>query len=229
MSHPHIHSTYHTLPAPKAVLFDWDNTLVDSWAIIHEAMNATLNHFGMESWTLEETRSRVRKSMRDRFPDLFGDDWPQAADIFYEHYRGIHISRLEPLPGSQDMLESLHEQGIFMAVVSNKTGDYLRLEAAHLGWDRYLKNLVGSKDAEQDKPAADPVHMALDGSGHQPAMDIWFVGDADIDLECAMETGCTPILVREKPPEPGEFDRHPPAKYLKNCMELKEFTKLCLE
>ncbi len=214
---------------PKAMLFDWDNTLIDSWVIIHDAMNATLSHFGMDNWTLDETRSRVRKSMRDSFPALFGDEWPQAADIFYGHYREIHISRLEPLPGSAEMLQTLHEQGIFMAVVSNKTGEYLRLEVQHLGWDRYLSNLVGANDATRDKPAPDPVHMALSGSGHEPAMDIWFVGDADIDLECAINTGCTPILVRDTPPGPGEFHEHPPAKYLKNCWELKEFTNLCLE
>ncbi len=222
-------SDTNSLPRPSAVLFDWDNTLVNSWAVIHEAMNTTLTHFGKDNWTLEETRQRVRKSMRNSFPVLFGDAWSDAADVFYARYSEIHVSRLEPLPGSQDMLEALHGHGVFMAVVSNKTGEYLRIEATHLGWDRYLENLVGANDAEQDKPAADPVHMALDGSGHQPAGNVWFVGDADIDLECAVNTGCTPILVRETPPEPGEFDRHPPAKYLKNCTELKEFTKLCFE
>lgn len=217
------------LPRPKAVLFDWDNTLIDSWVVIHEAMNTTLNHFGMENWSLEDTRQRVRKSMRNSFPTLFGDDWSDAADIFYARYREIHVARLAPLPGSQEMLESLHEQGLFMAVVSNKTGEFLRLEATHLGWDKYLRNLVGANDAQQDKPAADPVHMALDGSGHEPAGDIWFVGDADIDLECAVNTGCTPILVRESPPKAGEFEKHPPAKHLRSCIELKEFTNLCLE
>jgi len=70
--------------------------------------------------------------------------------------------------------------------------------------------------------------MALQGSGHSPGNEIWFVGDADIDLECAINAGCTPILVRELPPKNGEFDEHPPAKYLKNCLELKEFTNLFL-
>jgi len=222
-------SSISTLNPPKAVIFDWDNTLVDSWVIIHDAMNATLNHFGMESWTLDETRGRVRKSMRDRFPALFGDAWRDAADVFYARYREIHVANLKPLPGSGDVLEALHEQGIFLAVVSNKTGEYLRLEATHLGWDRYLSNLVGANDAAHDKPATDPVHMALNGSGQKPGTDVWFVGDTDIDLECAINAGCLPILVRETPPVPGEFDEHPPEKYLKNCWDLKEFATLCLE
>lgn len=217
------------LPPPKAVLFDWDNTLIDSWVVIHEAMNTTLAHFDMETWSLDETRGRVRKSMRDSFPTLFGDQWQDAADVFYARYREIHVERLVPLPRSEDMLKSLHDQGVFMAVVSNKMGQYLRLEAKHLGWDRYLTNLVGANDAEQDKPAMDPVHMALENSGHIPHSDVWFVGDADIDLECGINAGCTPILVRETSPEPGEFQDHPPVKYVKNCWEFKEFTDKCFE
>ena len=29
-------------PPPRAILFDWDNTLADNWAAIHGAMNVTL-------------------------------------------------------------------------------------------------------------------------------------------------------------------------------------------
>ncbi len=208
--------------APRAIIFDWDNTLVDTWATIHDAMNTTLEHFDMAPWSLDETRNRVRQSMRDRFPALFGDQWHDAADVFYARYREIHIERLEPLSHTEDMLRSLSEQQIYMCVVSNKTGEYLRAEAAHLGWDRYLTNLVGASDAVNDKPASDPVHMALAGSGHTPGADVWFAGDADIDLECAINVGCTPILIRENAPDAGEFDDFPPAFYVKNSHEFKE-------
>ena len=30
------------LKRPRAILFDWDNTLVDSWATIHEALNVVM-------------------------------------------------------------------------------------------------------------------------------------------------------------------------------------------
>jgi phosphoglycolate phosphatase len=209
-------------PPPRAIIFDWDNTLVDTWPTIHDAMNHTLVHFHMEPWTLTETRARVRQSMRDRFPTLFGDAWHKAADIFYDRYREIHIERLAPLPGAREMLECLHAKGVFMAIVSNKTGEYLRLEAAHLGWDTFLKNLVGAGDATRDKPAVDPVHLALQGSGTSPDQSVWFVGDADIDLECAINAGCVPVLLRENTPEIGEFDNFPPNFYVKNCNQFNE-------
>ena len=46
---------------PRAILFDWDNTLVDTWPVIHDSMNVTLTHMGWEPWTMDETRARVRR------------------------------------------------------------------------------------------------------------------------------------------------------------------------
>ncbi len=64
---------------PKAVLFDWDNTLIDSWPVIFEATNATLTEFGHDPWTLEEIKGRVRKSLRNAFPEYYGDRWQEAG------------------------------------------------------------------------------------------------------------------------------------------------------
>ena len=50
---------------PRAIVFDWDNTLIDSWHAILDAQNHTLTSFGLEPWTLEQTRERVRGSMRE--------------------------------------------------------------------------------------------------------------------------------------------------------------------
>jgi phosphoglycolate phosphatase len=201
---------------PRAILFDWDNTLVDSWPTIHDALNVTLAAFGLETWSFDETRSQVRKSLRDSFPKLFGDRWRDASEVFYERYAAIHVQQLQPLPGAEEMLKFLVDAGIHLSVVSNKKGDFLRQESKHLGWDRYFGVLVGALDAERDKPAIEAVDLALAPSGFQKGPDVWLAGDADIDLECAHNAGCLAVLIRELPPEPGELDAHPPAMHFPN-------------
>ncbi len=67
---------------PRAVLFDWDNTLIDSWVTIHEAMNAALAAMEHEAWTIDQTRERVRRSLREVFPEMFGDRWEEARQAF---------------------------------------------------------------------------------------------------------------------------------------------------
>jgi len=186
-----------SLPAPRAILFDWDNTLVNTWPVIHEAMVATFIAMGQEPWTLEETKAKVRKSMRDAFPALFGDDWEKAGEIYQQHYRAHHLGKLHPLPLSHDVLKRIKEMGLFCGVVSNKKGPTLRQEVEHIGWGPYFQSIIGSDDARRDKPHADPVHLTFDKSHIQSGSDVWFIGDSDIDLECAMNTGCTAILFGE--------------------------------
>ncbi len=214
-----------SLSRPRAVLFDWDNTLVDSWPTIADALNTTLAAFGHAPWTMAEVKTRVRHSMRDSFPKLFGDAWEAAGQVFYERYRQIHVEKLTPIAGAGDMLAELAEAGIYLAVVSNKKGEFLRREADHLGWARHFGRLVGALDAARDKPALDPVLLALGDSGIAPGVDVWIAGDADIDMECARNSACVPILVRDTPPEAGEFPSHPPAQHFSDCRALSKALK----
>ena len=207
---------------PRALLFDWDNTLVDSWAVIHAALATTFTHMGMTPWTLEESRQRVRASARDAFPKIFGDRADEASRIFYQTYDAIHLEQLRPLPDAENLLNSLVQAGFYLAVVSNKRGSTLRTEAAHLGWDRYFQRLVGAQDALQDKPSPAPVHLALEGSGVAPGAGVWFIGDTDIDLDCARNASCVPILLRSQAQTPEELLSLRPQLHFFSCAELAE-------
>lgn len=182
------------LPAPRAVIFDWDNTLVNTWPIIHGALEATFKEMGKEPWTFAQTKGRVRKSMRDSFPEIFGEGWERAAEMYQRHYRSNHLNNLEALPLAREVLDKVRMRGLYCVVVSNKKGPNLRKEIEHLGWTKLFDNIVGADDAARDKPFVDPVHLAFDKSHITPGRDVWFVGDSEIDLECALNTGCTAIL-----------------------------------
>ena len=195
------------LPTPKAVIFDWDNTLVDTWPVIHEALNKTFADMGTPLWTFDQTRGRVKKSMRDSFPEIFGDDWQKAAKLYQDYYRSSHLAKLEPLPRAAEVIARVKEKALFSVVVSNKKGPNLRLEVEHMGWGKYFDNVVGADDAARDKPHVDPVHMAFEVSHLKPDMNVWFVGDSEIDIECAMNTGCTAILYGTHATEQPQFSK----------------------
>ncbi len=187
----------HSLPKPKAVIFDWDNTLVNTWPIIHNALSLTFAEMGKEPWSFEQTKMRVRKSMRDSFPEIFGENWQSAGASYQNHYRSTHLDKLEALPLALDVLEMVKNKGLYSVVVSNKRGENLRKEVEHIGWNRLFDKIVGADDAARDKPFADPVHLAFANSSITPDRDVWFIGDSEIDLECAKNTRCTAILYGE--------------------------------
>jgi phosphoglycolate phosphatase len=198
-----------SLRPPRAILFDWDNTLVDTWATIHEALNFLMRAMEKPQWSLAETMERTRLSLRDAFPPLFGARWEEAREVYLGRFREIHLDRLRPLPGREAMLRALAEEGMFLGVVSNKTGELLRREVAQLGWSDFFGSIVGAGDAPADKPAAEPVHLALSSSGVPAGADVWFVGDTAIDMECARNSGCIAVLLGEGA-APEEFARFAP-------------------
>jgi phosphoglycolate phosphatase len=181
-------------PLPRAVLFDWDNTLVDSWPTIHAALHTTFEHMGHEPWPFETVKTRIGRSARDAFPPIFGDRWEEAAQFYRASFRAIHLQNLQPLPLAEAVLQQLQARQIFCAVVSNKMGDTLRLEVAHLGWEPYFNAVIGASDAPRDKPHADPLLLALQSYPHPVDDNVWFVGDSDVDLAAAAAANTLPIL-----------------------------------
>lgn len=208
------------LAPPRAILFDWDNTLVDNWATITEAFNTTLVAMGHSPWTVEETRARVRASLRDSFPKLFGERWEEARRIYIDTFASRHLQTLKPLEEAELMLRELARRSLWLGVVSNKTGIFLRKELEHLGWVKYFGSVVGAGDAAKDKPEPDPVYLALAGSGVPAGPEVWFVGDTEMDMACAYASGCVPILLNVEPADPLVYAGRSPAWQGRGCADL---------
>ena len=190
-----------SLPRPRALLFDWDGTLVDNWDAIVSGINEALAAFGKPTWSRPEAMDRISASQRDSFPVLFGDDWQRARDIFYAGFERDHPDLLTVLDGAEALLDAARP--LTVALVSNKSGRHLRKEASHLGWQHRFHAMVGATDAERDKPDPAPVYLALAGTGIAPGPDVWFIGDSATDLKTARAAGCTAVVVRHAAANPA--------------------------
>jgi phosphoglycolate phosphatase len=182
------------MSGPVAILWDWDNTLVDGWAAIEAGLNAAFRAFSLPEWDRAQVLGNVRKSLRESFPPLFGADWESARDIFYAEVRATHLAVLAPMPGAAAALAAAGRVAP-QAVVSNKQGPLLRAEAAHLGWDGHFGALVGAGDAARDKPDAAPLLMALGALGIPASDAVWYVGDTVLDMQAARAAGCRAVLL----------------------------------
>lgn len=209
-----------SVPIPSAIIYDWDNTLADTWPVIVGAINATLKEMGHAEWSDSEARARIRKSLRDSFPELFGNEWTKARDIFYAYIKDNHLSALLPLEGADNLTKYCHQKDVPQFILSNKTQSLLSEEVAHLGWqDRFIK-IVGADTAEHDKPHPAAISYTLNGSGLTPSKDIWFVGDTSIDMECAHLSHLLPVAVRPFTEEDQEFNDWTPALHFESPEQL---------
>ena len=149
----------------------------------------------MPGWTVEEVRGRVRRSLRESFPEMFGTEWERARDIFYAEVRARHLAVVRPMPGAGAAIRAVAAAGLPQGVISNKQGPLLRAEAAHLGWAPLFRILVGAGDAALDKPDPAPFRLALPALGAVPGRDVWYVGDTALDMEAARRAGCAAVLL----------------------------------
>ena len=182
-----------TASRPTVLLYDWDNTLVDGWAGITAALNAVFAAFDRPLWSVQDTRERVRVSLRESFPIMFGDRWEHARDLFYATLSEQHLRHVRPMPGAEAMLAAgaAWPQG----VVSNKAGLYLRAEVVHLGWSGHFGPVIGAGDARADKPDPAPIHLALSQLGRDAGESVWYLGDTALDMQAARAAGVTAVLI----------------------------------
>ncbi len=180
---------------PKAILFDWDNTLVDTWPLIHGGMRVVFEKRGLTPWTLDEVKDRCHESGREAFPKLFPNDWQAALDDFYEYIHDRHLNDLVMLPSAIDLLKDLAEHSIPIALVSNKTKPLLVKEVEYLGLSDIFGAVVGAGDAVRDKPDAAPLLLALDQLNVLPSTDVWMIGDTPADWAAAKAAGVRAIGV----------------------------------
>ncbi len=202
---------------PTALLYDWDNTLVDGWAGITAALNAVFTAFAMPHWTSADTRARVRVSLRDSFPVMFGAEWERARDIFYTALSEQHLRHVNPMPGAAEALAAgaAWPQG----VVSNKAGRYLRAEVTHLGWAERFGTVVGAGDASADKPDPAPILLALQRLGHPVDASVWYLGDTALDMHAARAAGVTAVLVGDAAHD-GGIDQAAPDLHFPDAFDL---------
>ena len=191
--------THHSLSRlPSAILFDWDDTLIQTWPFLWQLYKRTFHHVGkdiVDFFDEAACKDYAVRHGRKTFDQIFGNETGQKARTFFvKTYEEEFLGYLVPLDGAKEVLRLLKHHHIPMAIVSNKESFFLKPEVMHLGFDSYFQSIVG-RDIAGAKPSPDPAYHAL----RELSLDtsslnierVWFVGDTKVDAETAHAVGCT--------------------------------------
>lgn len=181
---------------PSAIIFDFDDTLVNSKPIIKKALEETFKEFGINNKALEHVDFNL--SLRDYFHEIFASNIEKARDSYYRNYTNLS-KNLKSLENAEETLKLLKNNNVFTSILSNKQGERLRHEITEkFNWQKYFVNIIGSGDALEDKPSKIPAIAALKNSGLENFSNVWLIGDSYVDLKTAQNLGCKAILFGEK-------------------------------
>lgn len=189
----------------KTVIFDLDGTLLDTLEDLRDSVNTALSAYQCRERSLDEIRTFVGNGIRNLLLQAVegGDSHPDFERIFRlfrEDYKKNCRNKTKPYDGIMDVLKKLKEDGIKLAVVSNKA-DFAVKELNEF----YFKGLdmiaVGEKEGIRRKPAPDVIYQIIKEL-HAEKESVVYVGDSEVDIKTAKNAGipCISVLwgFREK-------------------------------
>ncbi|MCD8566435.1 MAG: HAD family hydrolase [Alphaproteobacteria bacterium] len=212
------------ISSPSALFFDWDGTLVDSYAVLENAHNHTRQSLGFEALAPGEFTHYFGKPRDILYNILYPGKEAEGRAGFEAYYKEHHLNGIRILPGIPQLLAFAAEEGIPCGVVTNKKAAFIHEEITHLGWDLYFSSVIGAGDAIADKPSPAPLLLAIEKAEVPgPKSSIWMLGDTENDLLCASRAGCKSVLIIGKEAQDDVLKQAPADLVFDNCRIFQEF------
>jgi putative hydrolase of the HAD superfamily len=193
----------------KAVIFDFDNTLMDFMKMKRAAVEAAVDAMidaGLPFPKSEMVDKIYQIYWKEGIEDQFIFDkvlTKEFGKIDYRilasgiiGYRRAKEGTLALYPHVQLTLTGLARMGLKMAVVSDAPRLPVWLRICGLGLQHYFDAVITSDDAGVKKPHAKPFTMALDRLGVKPEETVMLGDWAERDMVGAKRVGLTTVFAR---------------------------------
>lgn len=176
----------------KAVIFDLDQTLIDSKDAHLAAMVNSLEREGLPTkirWLYGLTAEDI---IRYNFKDIP----EETVKKIVEHKRIIlknYLNKVKVLPGAVELLKFLKESKIKVVLITNNTHKEIYELLDTLNIRDYFDIMIGIEDTDLPKPSSHPIIKAIEQL-RMPLEEILYIGDSDTDIEAAKAAGLQIII-----------------------------------
>ena len=182
----------------QAVLFDMDGTVLDTLDDLCDSINHSLAEFSLPPVSREHVRQCLGNGaaflVSHSIPAGISPDLEADVLAFYKPWYDAHcLIKTAPYEGILPMMQSLKEQGLRLAIISNKP-DRAVQELSDAFFPGLLELSVGESPSVRRKPAPDTVLTAASQIGLSVGQCV-YVGDSEVDLETARNAGMDCISV----------------------------------
>jgi len=185
-------------PRPlRAVIFDCDGVLFDSWRANVAFYNAVLAVLGRPALDAEGERHAHVLSSPQLFATLFGDDAAlieRATVLAREVDFGPFYQWMLPAPGLHALLAEL--KTTYRLAMATNRGVTAGRVVEHFRLDQFLELTVGIHDVARPKPSPDMIDKCIRHFCIAPDEAV-YVGDTQSDREAAHAAGTHFVAVGE--------------------------------
>jgi phosphoglycolate phosphatase len=205
----------------RAVLFDLDGTLVDSYGALADAVNYARRRHALDELSEATIREFVGEGIEKLLQRAFdsGEVPRSVYDAFEGRYDEICCEQSHVLDDVHTTLQALDTSGVAMAVCTNKPSTFSRKILDALDLSPFFHAIVGPDLTGSRKPEARHVLQTLLATRCRPH-EALFVGDMPIDVRAARNSGLQVAVVATGSSTPDVLRASCPDHYLERFSDL---------
>jgi len=188
----------------KGVIFDLDQTLIDSLQAFTEAFNRGIERLGLDRVTEEMVASfldngwRMDKMLSEAFPSVFFDEEirKQCQEEIRKAYLELEPEKVVLKTGVERTLRSLKEKGVKIGIVTGRMskGNGKWLELRRLNIHQYIDAMITAAE-ERAKPAPDGLISCAKALGLLTEECV-YVGDSRLDIRAGKKAGLLTVGIQ---------------------------------
>ncbi len=185
----------------KACIFDCDGTLLDTLVSIMYCANRALADFNLPQYGPKEYKQFVGEGARvlmERCLKNAGDETCRDFEAVFLRYctyfKKDCMYEVKPYKGIVELLHTLKENGIRLAVLSNKPHEQTVKVIADSFDDGLFDYVLGQKEEIRRKPAPDGALLIAKEFGVTP-QECLYIGDTGTDMQTGNAAGMHSIGV----------------------------------
>jgi pyrophosphatase PpaX len=181
----------------RAVLFDFDGTLVDTTELIYQSMRCA---YGEVVGGPEPERAVLMANVGQPLPRQMELLSLEHADDLLTSYRThneeMHNDLIKEFPGVEDSIARLRGAGLSVAVVTSKRRPSVEMALESFpGLRKVTDVFVTMEDTTEHKPRPEPLLRGLELLGGVPPEQAAYVGDSPFDVAAARAAGALSVAV----------------------------------
>lgn len=190
----------------RLIVFDLDQTLIDSTACICNSMNAALKSAGAKELPHEKIRPHIGLPIKRFLEVLLKHTLPnlKEAELKEKTIKGIQVYKeyfkkncnqeCRLYPNARETIEELEKRGKKLAIATTAKLELAVSLLKYLGILDSFEAIIGEEDLHQVKPDPESIYLITEKLGIPPEQTI-MVGDTVMDMEAGKSAGTHTIAV----------------------------------
>lgn len=209
----------------KLIIFDLDGTLLNTIADLAQSTNHALQALGYPTHPESDYNFMVGNGINKLFERALPKGEKSEENVlrvrkeFVPYYDVHNADKSRPYPGIPELLEQLQEEGMILAVASNKYQSATVKLISHYFPHIRFTAVFGQREGVNVKPDPTVVHDILDIT-RISREDVLYVGDSGVDMQTAANAGVTACGVTWGFRPRTELEEFHPAHIVDNATDI---------